>query len=40
LVAPDAWSDFLPESAALTADWRYPWVCGGCEAPKFGFPED
>jgi urea transport system substrate-binding protein len=34
-VEPDAWSDFLLESANLTADWRYPWVCGGCETPRF-----
>lgn len=30
----DAWSDFLPESAKLTADWTYPWVCGNCVKPK------
>ena len=35
-VVGDAWSDFIPESAKLTADWTYPWVCGNCEAPKFG----
>ena len=35
LVKGDAWSDFLPESAKLTADWTYPWVCGNCEKPKF-----
>ncbi|EKV27496.1 Urea ABC transporter, urea binding protein [Caenispirillum salinarum AK4] len=38
LVPGDAWSDFLPESAKLTADWTYPWVCGNCEKPKFGDP--
>ena len=32
----DAWTDFLPESAKLTADWTYPWVCGNCEKPRFG----
>lgn len=32
-VVGDAWSDFLPESAKLTADWTYPWVCGNCEKP-------
>ena len=32
----DAWSDFIPESAVLTADWTYPWVCGGCEEPMYG----
>ena len=35
LVVGDAWSDFIPESAALTADWTYPWVCGNCETPRF-----
>jgi urea transport system substrate-binding protein len=34
LVVGDAWSDFIPESAKLTADWTYPWVCGNCEKPK------
>jgi len=36
VVKGDAWSDFLPESAKLKADWTYPWVCGNCEKPKFG----
>jgi len=35
VVKGDAWSDFIPESAKLTADWSYPWVCGNCENPKF-----
>ena len=35
VVPGDAWSDFIPESAKLTADWTYPWVCGGCEKPKY-----
>lgn len=35
LVVGDAWSDFIPESAKLTADWTYPWVCGNCEEPTF-----
>jgi urea transport system substrate-binding protein len=35
VVIGDAWSDFIPESAKLTADWTYPWVCGNCEKPKF-----
>ena len=35
VVKGDAWSDFIPESAKLTADWTYPWVCGNCEKPKF-----
>ena len=34
-VPGDAWSDFIPESAKLTADWTYPWVCGNCEAPTY-----
>ncbi|MCC9620896.1 urea ABC transporter substrate-binding protein [Thalassospira sp. MA62] len=34
-VVGDAWSDFLPESAKLTADWTYPWVCGNCEKPIY-----
>jgi urea transport system substrate-binding protein len=34
-VAGDAWSDFLPESKKLTANWKYPWVCGNCVKPKF-----
>lgn len=34
-VAGDAWSDFIPESKKLTADWTFPWVCGNCEKPKF-----
>jgi urea transport system substrate-binding protein len=36
LVVGDAWSDFIPESAKLTADWTFPWVCGNCEKPRFG----
>jgi urea transport system substrate-binding protein len=35
VVAGDAWSDYIPESAKLTADWTYPWVCGNCETPKY-----
>src|SRR5919201_208107 len=34
-VKADAWSKFIPESAKLTADWTYPWVCGNCAEPKF-----
>jgi urea transport system substrate-binding protein len=36
LIVGDAWSDFIPESAKLTADWTFPWVCGNCENPRFG----
>ena len=35
VVVGDAWSDYIPESARLVADWTYPWVCGNCEAPRF-----
>ncbi|NQY91262.1 MAG: urea ABC transporter substrate-binding protein [Deltaproteobacteria bacterium] len=34
-IKADAWSPFIPESAKLTADWSYPWVCGNCVKPKF-----
>ncbi len=33
VIVGDAWSDFIPESAKLKADWTYPWVCGNCEKP-------
>jgi urea transport system substrate-binding protein len=36
VVVGDAWSDYIPESAKLTADWTYPWVCGNCAEPKYG----
>jgi urea transport system substrate-binding protein len=35
VVVGDAWSDFIPESSKLTADWTYPFVCGGCEKAMF-----
>ncbi len=35
-IKAEAWSKFIPESAKLTADWTFPWVCGNCEKPKFG----
>ncbi len=35
LLKGDAWSDFIPESKVLTADWTYPYVCGGCTKPIF-----
>ncbi len=35
VVVGDAWSDFIPESSKLTADWTFPWVCGNCEQPIF-----
>ena len=36
VVPGDAWSDYIPDSKKLTADWTYPWVCGNCEKPKYG----
>jgi len=38
-VVGDAWSDYIPESAKLTADWTFPWVCGNCEMPKYATAE-
>ena len=35
VVVGDAWSDYLEQSAKLTADWTYPWVCGNCEKPLY-----
>jgi len=35
VVVGDAWSDHIPESKKLTADWTYPWVCGNCEKPTY-----
>jgi len=35
VVVGDAWSDYIPESKKLTADWTYPWVCGNCEKPAY-----
>src|SRR6202165_5349606 len=35
-IKAEAWSKYIPESAKLTADWTFPWVCGNCEKPKFG----
>jgi urea transport system substrate-binding protein len=34
-VRADAWSKYIPESAKRTADWTFPWVCGGCIEPTF-----
>jgi urea transport system substrate-binding protein len=34
-VRGDAWSRYLPDSAKRTADWTFPWVCGGCVEPTF-----
>ena len=35
VVKGDAWSDYLPDSAKLTANWTYPWVCGNCKKPTY-----
>ena len=35
VIPGEAWSRYIPESAVLTADWTYPWVCGNCESPRF-----
>ncbi|WP_375143947.1 urea ABC transporter substrate-binding protein [Bradyrhizobium sp. Ash2021] len=34
-VRADAWSKYIPDSAKRTADWSFPWVCGGCIEPTF-----
>ena len=34
-VRADAWSKYLPDSAKRTADWTFPWVCGGCTEPTY-----
>ena len=34
-VRADAWSKYIPDSAKRTADWTFPWVCGGCTEPTF-----
>jgi urea transport system substrate-binding protein len=34
-VRADAWSKYIPDSAGRTADWSFPWVCGGCLEPTF-----
>jgi urea transport system substrate-binding protein len=34
-VRADAWSKYIADSAKRTADWTFPWVCGGCTEPTF-----
>ena len=34
-IKASAWSRYLPESAKRTADWTFPWVCGGCTEPTY-----
>jgi branched-chain amino acid transport system substrate-binding protein/urea transport system substrate-binding protein len=32
---PRAWSPYVEANKGKVADWSYPWVCGGCTAPKY-----
>jgi urea transport system substrate-binding protein len=32
-ITADVWSKYLPATARLTADWSFPWLCGGCAEP-------
>ena len=34
-VRAEPWSRYLPDSAKRTADWTFPWICGGCSEPTF-----
>ena len=34
-VRAEPWKRYLPDSAKRTADWTFPWVCGGCIEPTF-----
>lgn len=34
-IKASVWSRYIPESAKLTADWTFPWVCGGCSEPTY-----
>jgi urea transport system substrate-binding protein len=34
-IRADPWSKYIPDSARRTADWTFPWVCGGCIEPTF-----
>ena len=34
-IKASVWSRYLPESAKRTADWTFPWICGGCTEPTF-----
>jgi len=34
-IKASVWSRYVPESAKLTADWTFPWICGGCAEPTF-----
>ncbi len=32
---PRPWSPYVDANKGKTADWSYPWVCGGCNSPKY-----
>jgi urea transport system substrate-binding protein len=32
---PKAWSPYVEANKGKVADWSWPWVCGGCTAPKY-----
>ena len=34
-IRADAWSKYIPDSVKRTANWTFPWVCGGCIEPTF-----
>jgi urea transport system substrate-binding protein len=34
-VIPRAWSPYVEANKGKVADWSWPWVCGGCTAPRY-----
>jgi urea transport system substrate-binding protein len=32
---PNAWSPYVEANKGKVADWSWPWVCGGCTAPRY-----
>ena len=32
---PKPWSPYVEANAGKVANWSWPWVCGGCTAPRF-----
>ena len=32
---PKAWSPYVEANKGKVADWSWPWVCGGCTAPRY-----
>ena len=34
-IAPKAWSPYVDANKGKVADWSWPWVCGGCTAPRY-----